>query len=190
MAYHGVKFRTQFLQGNVQFQNINELIEWCNIFAKHELAPTHPEGSYGNLSVRFDGGMLITATSVDLGAKLSAQNFVYVSECNYEDFLVTATGAKAPSSETPIHWALYNARPEIQAIFHGHDQSILDAADTINIPVTSQEQEYGSLELVKEVLALKQHNFFVMRNHGFISLGKTMNEAGNLALDVLQRLKK
>ncbi len=76
-------------------------------------------------------------------------------------------------------------RPEINAIFHAHDQSALEFADELKIPCTEREQLRGSYELAKEANKLlglrKDIKYFVLRKHGVISMGETMEEAGRLA---------
>jgi len=189
MAYHGVKFKTTFLNEIVPISpHINELINWCNMFAQNELAPSHPEGTYGNLSIRLNNGILFTATSLDLGKSLQNTDFVFVHDCNFETYEITVSGNRAPSSETPIHWSLYQLRPDINAIFHGHQDELLKYAKDLNIPETANEQEYGSPALVAEVKKMAHHNFFNMKNHGFISMGESMEIAGNLALANLKKI--
>jgi len=189
MAYHGVKFKTIIIGQTIpETPLLDELMQWCNTFANKHLAPTHPEGTYGNLSIRLNEGILITATSLDLGKKLDFTDFVFVQKCNIKAFEMIVSGTKSPSSETPIHWTLYQLRPDINAIFHGHQDDLLIQALNLQIPVTEQEQEYGSPELVQEVKKMALHDFFNMKNHGFISLGNTMRTAGELALKQLERL--
>jgi len=190
MAYHGVKFKTTFLGETIPIiPQMNELIHWCNLFAEKGLAPAHPEGTYGNLSIRITNGILITATSLDLGKTLQESDFVFVEKCDFDSYEMTVHGNKAPSSETAIHWSLYELRPEINAIFHGHNDDLLKQAVLLNIPETESEQDYGSPALVTEVKKLAKHDFFNMKNHGFIAMGKTMDIAGNLALKQLERLR-
>jgi len=189
MAYHGVKFSTIYRGENfINIPQLDELQSWCNLFAENGLAPAHPTGTFGNLSIRFGNGIIITATSLDLGKKLHFSDFVFVHDCNFEMFEITVSGNRQPSSETPIHWVLYQLRPDINAIFHGHQDELLKLAETLNIPETETEQPYGSQALVDEVKKLAVHNFFNIKNHGFISMGNTMQDAGNLALDYLFKL--
>ncbi|MBN1948780.1 MAG: class II aldolase/adducin family protein, partial [Candidatus Cloacimonetes bacterium] len=114
-----------------------------------------------------------------------------VSKVNLQDELVYACGLREPSSETLVHYCIYQARPEINAIFHGHCQLILDKAGELNLPETAVESAYGTHELAEAVLQIiNQHNFLIMKNHGFLSLGKTMQEAGNSILTILGRSEK
>ena len=191
MAYHGVKFKTSFIgESYPMSSHLEELSMWCNLFAERGLAPTHPEGTYGNLSVRFEDGIIITATSLNLGKKLVNSDFIFVQACNFKTYEISVYGKRAPSSETPIHWALYQMRPDINAIFHGHHESLLHLAGILQIPETEEEQPYGSPALVNEVKKLASKNFFNMKNHGFISMGISMQKAGDLALEQLEKLSK
>ena len=190
-TYHGVKFKTIF-KAHIQpsFDQIEELIGWCNIFAEYELAPTYPGGSFGNLSVMTDNGMLLTSSGVDLGGKLTIADFVLVHDCNLDTFEMTATGIKEPSSETPVHFSLYKKRPEIRAIFHGHHQKMLDFSKYLDLDETSNEQPYGTPELVNEVLCLSSKNFILMKNHGFLSLAPSMQVAGEKTLEILSKINQ
>ena len=100
-----------------------------------------------------------------------------------------AKGLKEPSSESILHYAIYRNRPDVNAIFHGHSALILANADTLNIPSTSREQPFGSIELVDSVLEiLGTGSFLIMKNHGFLSLGPTMEDAGNTVLRICAKL--
>ena len=51
------------------------------------------------------------------------------------------------------------------------------AANQHGVPVTAREQPYGTPELVAEILqVLDGHKLVIMRQHGFVSLGGTMEE--------------
>ena len=58
----------------------------------------------------------------------------------------------------------------------------------MKLPVTKKEQAYGSIELIEEVEKILQNQFYlVLKNRGFLSLGETMERAGNLALQIHQK---
>jgi ribulose-5-phosphate 4-epimerase/fuculose-1-phosphate aldolase len=88
-----------------------------------------------------------------------------------------------------MHAGIYEARPGVNAVFHGHHDRLLAEAERLGLRVTAHEQPYGTAELVAEILnALDGHMFVIMRNHGFVSFGKTMTEAGRIAEEVLRQL--
>ncbi|MDP3244824.1 MAG: class II aldolase/adducin family protein [bacterium] len=90
-----------------------------------------------------------------------------------------------------LHAVIYQTRPEVGAIFHGHCQEILSAAGKLGLKETRQEESYGSRELIKRVLeVLGKDDFIVMKNHGFLSLGQNMDEAGQKALSILEKCCK
>ncbi|NPA68922.1 MAG: class II aldolase/adducin family protein, partial [Chlorobi bacterium] len=103
---------------------------------------------------------------------------------------IIGKGKKQPSSESIMHYFIYDNNPEINAVFHGHSAEILQYAEKLRIPITEKEEPYGTIKAAKEVLkSLKKHNFIVMRNHGFVSCGKTAEEAGKNVLEVLNMCK-
>ena len=58
-------------------------------------------------------------------------------------------------------------------------------AKELGLVVTKKEWPYGTPEFFNEVLsALGKNKFFVWKNHGICSMGATMEEAGNLAVEM------
>jgi L-fuculose-phosphate aldolase len=92
-----------------------------------------------------------------------------------------------PSSESIIHQLIYGENKEINAVFHGHNDLIVAYAKKTGLTVTEKEFESGTVELAKEVLkVLADKKLIVLKNHGFICMGKTMKEAGELTLITLK----
>lgn len=184
------KFETIF-ESNIppSHEGIEKLKYWVLEFIKSGLMPCYGEGSYGNLSFRIQKGFnsfIVTASG--LKADLTNDSFVEVSSIDFLKFKVYTKGARLPSSESILHYEIYKQRNDINAIFHGHCEEILNSGKKLGIPCTSKEYPYGTIELVNSTLKLsKTNNFFIMKNHGFISLGKDMDVAGLLALDFYKR---
>ena len=161
---------------------IDRLIYWGKRF--HDLGLA--QKSAGNLSFRTRNGFIITGTGVELEA-IKREKLVEVVKVDISKNKITvyARGKVAPSKERLMHSAIYDLRTEINAVFHTHDQLVVDLADELKMPCTEGEQARGSYELTKEairVLSLgKDIRHIVLRNHGVISLGETMEEAGRLA---------
>jgi len=170
---------------------IEELKEWCERFQKNELTP-EVQGNYtGNLSFRSGEGFIITASGMKSKKNLADDCFVYVKDYDEKTNTFYVEGKKQPSSETMMHYLIYKNHEEVNAVFHGHDDTIVANADKLGLPVTEKEYESGTIELAKEVLKiLGDKNLIALRNHGFVSLGGTMKEAGELALATLKRSKE
>jgi L-fuculose-phosphate aldolase len=179
----GVRFETAFLSKNPpRDKRTDQLVHWCQRFDKLGLAPK----SAGNLSFRTKQGFIITATGVELRAAEKA-NLVEVLKVEILEgqILVYAKGRVVPSKESVLHSEIYNLRPEINAVFHTHDQMVVELADELKLPCTEGEQPRGSYELAQEVQRIlrliEDARYLVLRNHGVIAMGKTMAEAGSLA---------
>lgn len=71
------------------------------------------QGTAGNISVRFENGMLITPSGMPY-EKMREEDIVYVdNNGNFE-------AGKIPSSEWQFHQAVYQTRPELNAVVHNH----------------------------------------------------------------------
>lgn len=187
-----VKFRTEIIEKEVsQDPRIEELKYWCGEFYRSNLAPSHKSGTLGNLSFRLKDGedaFIITGSGVGLSYELSDDAFTAVHSCDLTKGIVFTSGVKEPSMESMLHFAIYNRRKDVNAVFHGHSEDILSRAGKLMVPETKQKAPHGSVELVQSVLEILDDEFFlVMKDHGFISLGKTMKEAGELALSMRRR---
>ncbi|MEI6851401.1 MAG: class II aldolase/adducin family protein [Bacteroidota bacterium] len=189
-GYVGVKFTTVYKDKIAPLHpHLDELKNWCRLFHDKGLAPPYPGGSYGNLSFRTErDSFIITGTCIGLKDTLGNDCFVEIHDCNADTKEILVTGNRPPSSETFMHYIIYHNRPDVQAIFHGHNQQITENAALLTIPETAKEVPYGTVELAESVLAiLGNNNFFVIKAHGFVSLGGNMDEAGKLACAWLEQ---
>ena len=188
----GVKFTTEFLSAAVPVDaRLKELKAWCAEFHKRSFAPPYGEFSQGNLSFRLQPGedaFIITGSQVGWKDHLDNDKFVTVRNCDLDSGIVSVSGTRDPSSESMLHFAIYHARKDVQAVFHGHSREILRCVDRPpDIPETREKQPYGSLELTQGVIdVLGNADFIILKRHGFISLGKSMEEAGRRAIEVHQ----
>jgi len=183
-----IKFNTVFGSDNAPVNpKIEELKQWCKTFQKNGLTP-EVEGKYtGNLSFRFKEGFVITASALKDKENLTDDCFVFVKEYNPKTNTFYVEGKKKPSSESIMHQMIYDANKQVQAVFHGHNDVIVKNAEKLGLPLTAKEFASGTIGLAKEVLKILEDNkIIVLKNHGFVSLGKMMNEAGELALATLR----
>ncbi len=168
MVYEGVKFKTKMIgKKPPNDPRLKELKYWCKVFHDKSLAPPYKGGSYGNLSFRLKKGQdkfIITASSSDLNKSNTNDKFVTIQKVDLKAEKVYAIGLRKPSSETMIHAAIYHARPEVNAIFHGHCDKISKNAKKLGIPITSKEEPYGTIQLVNRVLEILDNNYFLKMN--------------------------
>ncbi|MCW4022491.1 MAG: class II aldolase/adducin family protein [Candidatus Bathyarchaeota archaeon] len=184
-----IRFDTIFVSAKIpENKKMGELTKWCELFQTLGLTPDFEGKCTGNLSFRSNDGFVITASGLETKENLCGDCFVHVKYFDEQNNTVFVEGKRSPSSEAMMHFLIYHERKDVRAIFHGHNSSILMNANKLGLPVTEIEQDFGSIELAKEALkALGESNFVVLRNHGFVSVGKTMEEAGKLALSVLKQ---
>jgi len=176
-------------------KGIPELKRWCTLFHTLGLASVYQGRSLGNLSFRLEekgNAFIITASGLALKENLSDDAFVMVYGVSEDRTPTIRTGgSRPPSSESLLHFHVYEKRPEVRSVFHGHSREILKAAESLKLPVTPTAEPFGSMALVRSVLdILGDHRFVVLRRHGFLSLGRTLDEAGEQAVEILNRSRK
>jgi L-fuculose-phosphate aldolase len=146
-------------------------------------------GTWGNISVRIPETkhILITPSGRNY-RELSRDDLAKIDQNG--DFF---SGNYKPSSELPLHLAVYQARPDIQSIVHTHSTfaSALAVArkgippiieDLVQLAGGSIEvSQYalpGTSELARNtVTALGQKNAVLLANHGVLGCGQSLQEA-------------
>ena len=179
-VYVGTKFQTIFVRRQPPAAaQAEELLAWCRQWA----AAGWIAKATGNLSCRTANGFIITPTGTD-PITLSAADFVEVLGVDEKE--VRVAGTREPSSECRMHAGIYAARPDVTAIFHGHYAPALTAP---GVAITAREIPYGTPAMATETAqALGTGSFVVMRNHGFVAVGATMQAAHAAATTVLANL--
>lgn len=151
--------------------------------------------SGGNISVRCGDTILITPSGLDKGTITAEQ----IGEMDMHGKLLGKTFK--PSIESQMHLAVYLCRPDIRAIVHAHPVTGCSfAASGIPINTRLGSESYailgtpayadyalmGTVELAGKVAkAAGQSNCVIMRNHGVLTVGKTLLEAFD-RLEVLE----
>jgi L-fuculose-phosphate aldolase len=126
-------------------------------------------GNAGNLSVRTaPDRFLITASGTRLG-QLSPDDFVACSLAGE----LEASPARRPSKEVPMHRAVYEARPEVNAVLHASPfYSTLVACADVQLPAGLFVEAMYYLERVERV---------PYHHPGSVSLGEAVREKAKLA---------
>lgn len=151
------------------------------------------QGTAGNLSARYDDGMLITPSGVPYES-LEAADIVRL------DGQGRASGARKPSSEWRIHYDVYRGRPDARAILHAHPVHCTALAclrreipafhymvavaggDTVRC---APYATFGTQELSDQVqAALAGRKACLMANHGLLCVASEPAGALDLAVEI------
>jgi L-fuculose-phosphate aldolase len=149
-------------------------------------------GTSGNLSVRYEQGMLITPSGRKY-SDLRPEDMVYIDDQG------NALDGD-PSSEWRFHHDIYQSRPEAQAILHAHPVNCATlACNGQEIPAfhymvavaggrnirCAEYATFGTQELSNHVLAaLDGRKACLMANHGLVCLDGNLDEALSLAIEI------
>lgn len=193
-TYQGVKFQYSRTQLTFAYdQRLEILNQWVFLFTELGLAPLHDSGAYGNQSYRASpSSFIITRSGMAPQKRLNVENYVHITGFDTRSGTFMTEGLATPSSECFLHNALYNALPHINAVLHGHSALLSEYAEHLSIPVTKKFHEYGTPELADSALQMQKErsDFFILKDHGFVALGKDIQSAGNMTLDYAAKLIK
>jgi L-fuculose-phosphate aldolase len=148
-------------------------------------------GTSGNISIRTEGGMLITPTGL-APALLLPEHIVAIGLDGG-----TAQDQLTPSSEWQMHADVYRQKPEVRAIVHCHSpyatilacarkpipplHYMVAAAGSYGIPLADYAT-FGSRELSRANLeALSGSMACLLANHGQLATGSNLDGALKLA---------
>jgi L-fuculose-phosphate aldolase len=163
-----------------------QLVSYCGRLVADGLSV----GAAGNMSVRLDDLVAITPSGVSYG-ELSTADMCVVTLAGEE-----LEAAETPSSELPMHLAVY-AATKAAAVVHTHSAEVIalsatrDELPAVHYAITSlggpvrvaAYTRFGSAGLAEAaVAALAGRRAAILQNHGAICYGRTLPEAYDRAL--------
>ncbi len=143
-------------------------------------------GTTGNISLRIEGGMLITPTGIPSPMLRPEQMVTMRFDGSWD-------GALRPSSEWEMHAEIYKTFPEAGAVVHAHPDHCV-ALSCLREPMPlfhymvagfggddvrcSDYALFASSDLARAaVVALKDRTACLLANHGMIAFGKDLDTA-------------
>jgi ribulose-5-phosphate 4-epimerase/fuculose-1-phosphate aldolase len=159
-------------------------------------------GTAGNLSIRIGRSVIISPTNSSFGA-LSEDG---LAEVHLDGAIQPGP---PPSKEVPFHLAAYRARPDARAVVHLHSCHAtavscledLDTADAMPVFTPYYAMRLPCLPVVEYFppgdaalgaaveAAAGRSSALLLRNHGSITIGRTLKEAAGLAEEIEEQAK-
>ena len=191
-------------------ENTAALREACATLAAHDLHTSYTGtdliGSNGNVSVRRTSGFAITATQLPSKENLAPEDCVHLETCANGE--ARFHGAKLPSSESIMHWHLFETFPAIQAIVHVHESNALLYSEPnrtrwteLGIVESAQDIGGGTIEVGQATAETftTETSYVILKNHrpdwdlgrtGTVVMGRTLEESLNRTLEIHEALKE
>lgn len=160
-----------------------ELARFARMIAQARLT----SGAGGNISAR-DGRLVWVKPSGLAMEELRSTDLVSVDI----DSGRTVEGRLRPTSELPMHLAVYRRRPDIQAIFHTHSpwaSGVITAGVDVRPMFAEVVNDLGGVVALPYIMtstqaladavseAAQSNETIFLTNHGVVALGKTMRQA-------------
>lgn len=141
---------------------------------------------FGNISIRYAGGFLISATQTGHLQCLLPGHVVHVTRAEPARNALWATGPAEPSSEAMTHAAVYAADPAAGGVIHVHAPAVWTNASRLGLPVTDAAIPYGTPAMAEAVAdrVRRGERVVVMGGHedGVLAWGETLAAAGGALL--------
>lgn len=146
----------------------------------------------GHFSVRLPDGNLLINTGSSIRCALTPEDFVIVSPDG-----VTPAGAAVPPAELPLHLAVYQARPDVHAVVHGHPEWSTLLSSTGNeysvvmpqgallgkIPVFASPMSVNNPRIASAIAStLADGRAALLRAHGSVIVGRDILETTVMAI--------
>lgn len=169
-VFFGRNFKTMVREEKIpELPQTRELLRWCTILNNMTLL----HGTRGEISFRTGQGFAITGNRARLN-RLDPGKIVEVLEYSQAENALYIRGRAEPSEEGLLHYVIYRKRPDVNAIFHIHDSTMLNAHYDLGIPLISQSSP-------DEILAtLGKEDAIAIKGNGLLFLGPSLDDAGNL----------
>ncbi|WP_373778997.1 L-fuculose-phosphate aldolase [Glaesserella sp.] len=144
------------------------------------------QGTAGNVSVRYQDGMLITPTGTPYEL-MTEDSIVYVDKNGKHE------EGKLPSSEWQFHLAVYEVRPDMDAVVHNHALNcaavsilgkpipaihyMVGVTGTDHVPCVPYAT-FGTHKLADYVReGIRNSNAILLAHHGLITAGNNLDKA-------------
>ena len=162
---------------------VRKIVEYGKLCGVKNYTP----GYSGNISARYEDGMLITVSGSSNGY-LTNDDIVFTGFDG-----VSREEGKKPSSEKFLHAGIYTKRPEFNFIIHVHApylSSFASAGKDLMEPIMAENVFYfGGIPLAEYALPstmqlvdntvkfFDKYDAVLMANHGFVVASKTIEDA-------------
>ena len=157
------------------------------------------QGTSGNLSLRIEGGLLVTPSSLAYD-QMEPEDLVAIDCCGQPLSNGPPGHERRPSSEWRLHADVFADRPDAMAVLHCHpihatalachDRGIppfhymtaVAGGDDIRC---APYATFGTAELsAHTVQALRDRKACLLAHHGLVSLGRDLDQALKIAVEV------
>jgi hypothetical protein len=120
-----------------------------DLYAKKLIGANEAGLGFGNVSMKYHKGFIITGSLTGNYSKLGIDGYSYVTECSIEKNWLSCIGGTIASSESLAHAAIYK---ECRSKFVAHiHSSKLWKKHFDKLPTTNPSAEYGTVEMGLEV---------------------------------------
>ena len=173
-----------------EFFELNALRQ--KLFQSKDIGITADGIGYGNISMPYQDGFLISASATGGIKELNFSHYSLVKEACIEKNTLSCLGKLKASSESLSHAAVYQASSIIKCVVHIHNALLFYKLLKTEALKTPPHIAYGTVEMAKSIATLvklsPQSGLIVMQGHeeGIIFYGTSINKVEEMINTVKQ----
>jgi ribulose-5-phosphate 4-epimerase/fuculose-1-phosphate aldolase len=164
---------------------LNQLDEVRTMLFDLGLLGAYPDGvGYGNVSIRYETGCIISGTATGAARVLGISGYCYVRNFNLQRNSVLTEGPVNASSEAMTHCAIYKANPQVQCVLHIHNRKLWEDLLSQGCKSTPADIPYGTPQMAQSIAEFVSaadlpDGLLVMAGHeeGIVAYGETTLKA-------------
>jgi ribulose-5-phosphate 4-epimerase/fuculose-1-phosphate aldolase len=175
----------------------DEVLESCHLVFRSAIAQIFGAGlldglTDGALALRLpDGRIVVNATkTAKAPTQFSRDDLVVIEDWDESSNTVSWRGRRPPSSGAVWYWCILKARPDVEAMVHTHCRGITYSAAPEALALRCPTfAPYGGTAGLAELMRILTHSpVAILRAHGQVSVGRTLDEALDHIVALRQRV--
>jgi hypothetical protein len=140
------------------------------------------------ISLRYGRRLVVNSVGSNF-VKIKKDDILEIVDYDPIKGVMLVIGPKEPKLQTPVHWLVFHAKKEINAMIQIKNEEFAKKFKE-KFPTTKKDSNIGIIDQAKEILFnLRNSNVVVLKNTGLLYVGKNLKDVENKILSSLEQIK-
>jgi hypothetical protein len=140
------------------------------------------ENGKTNIIISQRYGKRVLINSMGDFEKIKTSDFIEIVDFDPVKNILLVMGNQEPRVNAPLHWFIFHARSEINAIIQINDLEIIEKIK--KFPTTKNEYPICSIDQIKDVMkCLRKSKNVIIKNQGALFVGNSLNDVEKFVIE-------